>query len=68
MWTLQADVEASIEVSPKGLFMRRNRRLMFGGATPRTSLFSERTHRRWELQDQEIRARGGDHMAYATCL
>jgi hypothetical protein len=68
METSQAAVEASIEVSPEGLFTRRNRRLTFGGATPGTSLFSERTRTRWELQDQEIQARGGDHTAYATHL
>jgi hypothetical protein len=68
VWMSQAAVEASIEVSPEGLFTRRNKRLTFGGATPGTSLFSERTRRRWKLQDQEIRARGGDHTAYATRL
>jgi hypothetical protein len=68
VWMSQAAVEASIEVSPEGLFTRRNRRLTFGGATPGTSLFSERTRTRWELQDQEIQARGGDHTAYATHL
>jgi hypothetical protein len=68
VWTSQAAMEASIEVSPEGLFTRRNRRLTFGGATPGTSLFSERMRRRWELQDQEICAQGDDHTAYATRL